>query len=95
MLKNCVAAKGALRFSCVVPFGAAHFFITKMKGEESVKTIVCEMCGSNDVIKKDGLYVCQHCGTKYDPEEAKKLMVEIKIDNSAKIQNLYQLASGL
>ena len=57
-----------------------------------MKTIVCEMCGSNDVIKKDGLYVCQHCGTKYDPEEAKKLMVEVKIDNSAKIQNLYQLA---
>ena len=33
MLKNCVAAKGALRFSCVAPFGAAHFFIIKMKGE--------------------------------------------------------------
>ena len=25
MLKNCVAAKGALRFSCAVPFGVAHF----------------------------------------------------------------------
>ena len=30
MLKNCVAAKGALRFSCVVPFGAAHFFVGGM-----------------------------------------------------------------
>lgn len=31
----CVATNGALRFSCVVPFGAAHFFIHhKLKGEE-------------------------------------------------------------
>lgn len=57
-----------------------------------VKAIVCEMCGSQDLVKKDGVYVCQNCGTKYDPEEAKKLMVEVTIDNSAKIQNLYQLA---
>ncbi len=33
LLKICVAANGALRFSCVVPFGAAHFFIIKKKGE--------------------------------------------------------------
>ncbi len=57
-----------------------------------MKAIVCEMCGSQDLVKQDGYYVCQNCGTKYDPEEAKKLMVEVKIDNSAKIQNLYQLA---
>lgn len=57
-----------------------------------MKAIVCEMCGSQDLVKQDGYYVCQNCGTKYDPEEAKKLMVEVTIDNSAKIQNLYQLA---
>lgn len=57
-----------------------------------MKAIVCELCGSNEVIKQNGVYVCQHCGTKYDPEEAKKLMVEVTIDNSAKIQNLYKLA---
>ncbi len=30
------------------------------------------MCGSNDIVKKDGLYVCQFCGTKYSVEDAKK-----------------------
>lgn len=24
-----------------------------------MKAIVCEMCGSNDVVKQDGFYVCQ------------------------------------
>ena len=42
-----------------------------------MKKLVCEMCGSNDLIKQDGLFVCQNCGTKYSPEEAKKMMVEL------------------
>lgn len=61
-----------------------------------MKAIVCEMCGSQDLIKQDGYYVCQNCGTKYDPEEAKKLMVEIsgtvEVDNSKKLENYYRLA---
>lgn len=61
-----------------------------------MKAIVCEMCGSQDLVKKDGVYVCQNCGTKYDPEEAKKLMVEVsgevKIDNSEMLNNLSILA---
>ncbi len=61
-----------------------------------MKAIVCEMCGSQDLIKQDGYYVCQNCGTKYDPEEAKKLMVEVsgtvEVDNSKKLQNYYRLA---
>ena len=59
--------------------------------------ITCEMCGSNNLIKQDGEYVCQHCGTKYSIEEAKKLMVEVtgtvdisgstvKVDNTSFIQ---------
>ena len=55
-----------------------------------MKAIVCEMCGSQDLVKKDGMYVCQNCGTKYDPEEAKKMMVEV--DNSKKLSNLYARA---
>ena len=55
-----------------------------------MKAIVCEMCGSQNLIKQDGYYVCQNCGTKYDPEEAKKLMVEI--DNSTNMANWYTLA---
>lgn len=59
-----------------------------------MKRIVCEMCGSNDLVKEDGLFVCQHCGCKYTVEEAKKLMVEgvVKVDTSEKLQNLYMLA---
>ena len=39
-----------------------------------MKQLTCEMCGSGEIIKKDGVYVCQHCGTQYTVEEAKKLM---------------------
>ena len=59
-----------------------------------MNAIKCEMCGSNDILKQDGLYVCQSCGTKYTTEEARKLLVEgvVQIDNSEKIENLYTLA---
>ena len=68
-----------------------------------MKAIVCEMCNSNDIVKQDGFYVCQSCGTKYRPEEAKKLMIEIsgnvdisgstaKIDHTDAVNNYYILA---
>ncbi|MDE7230304.1 MAG: hypothetical protein K2N56_07475 [Oscillospiraceae bacterium] len=66
-----------------------------------MNVLVCEMCGSNDVIKQDGCYVCQMCGTKYSVEEARKMMIEgtvdvsgstVRVDNSVELQNLYQLA---
>ena len=69
-----------------------------------MKAIKCEMCDSTDLIKQDGVFVCQYCGTKYSVEEAKKLMVEgtvdvsgstVKVDNSAKLDNLYKLALRL
>ena len=41
-----------------------------------MKQFVCEMCGSSDLLKQDGLFVCQSCGTKYTTEDAKKLLVE-------------------
>ena len=57
-----------------------------------MKALVCEMCNSNDLVKQDGMYVCQHCGTKYTIEEAKKLMGIVKIDDSDELKNLYELA---
>jgi len=61
-----------------------------------MKQIVCEMCSSTDLEKKDGVYVCQHCGAKYSVEEAKKLMVEVegavKIDNSDNVERYLQNA---
>lgn len=60
-----------------------------------MKQIKCELCGGSELIKQDGVYVCQHCGTKYSSDEAKKLMVDvtgpIKIDDSNKLQNLIEL----
>lgn len=38
--------------------------------------IKCEICESTNVVKQDGVFVCQKCGTKYSVEEAKKLFVE-------------------
>lgn len=71
-----------------------------------MKRLACEMCGSNDLVKQDGVFVCQNCGTKYSVEEAKKLMIEgpvevegkvevtgtVKIDSEDKLQKLYQIA---
>ena len=66
-----------------------------------MKQLVCEMCGSTDLVKDNGLFICQSCGCKYTVEEAKKMMIEgtvdvsgstIKIDNAAKLENLRQLA---
>ncbi len=39
-----------------------------------MKMLVCEMCNSSDLIKQDGLFVCQCCQTKYSVEEARKMM---------------------
>ena len=66
-----------------------------------MKQLTCEMCGSTDLIKQDGVFVCETCGTKYSVEEAKKMMVEgtvdvtgstVRIDQSREIKNLYELA---
>ena len=66
-----------------------------------MKQLTCEMCGSTDLMKQDGVFVCQSCGTKYSVEEAKKMRVEgtvevtgstVKVDTSTELANLYQLA---
>lgn len=62
--------------------------------------LICEMCGSNDVIKDEGLFICQSCGTKYSVNEARRMMsgetvsIEgtVKIDSSSELNNLYEVA---
>lgn len=59
-----------------------------------MKQLTCEMCGSTDMVKQDGFFVCQTCGMKYSAEEAKKMMIEgtvdvqgtVKVDNSAFVE---------
>ena len=65
-----------------------------------MKQLICEMCGGTDLIKQDGVFVCQSCGTKYSVEEARKMMVEgtvevvgtVKVDNSDMLSNYYSIA---
>ena len=54
------------------------------------------MCGSTDLMKTDGVFVCQTCGTKYSVEEAKRMMVEgtVEASNMANIENLLKLANS-
>lgn len=68
-----------------------------------MKQLTCEMCGSTDMMKQDGVFVCQTCGTKYSVEEAKKMMVEgtvdvtgstVKVDNTASIGNYLIMAKN-
>lgn len=47
-----------------------------------MKRLTCEMCGGTDLIKQDGVFVCQSCGCKYSEEEARKLMIEGPVDVS-------------
>ncbi len=62
--------------------------------------IKCELCGSNDFLKQDDYFVCQHCGCKYTVEQARKMQIdgvvnvegEVKIDSSKKLENLYVIA---
>lgn len=57
-----------------------------------MKPLICELCNGNDIVKQDGFFVCQHCGTKYTIEEARKLMGTVKIDKTEETQNLLVLA---
>lgn len=73
-----------------------------------MKQLICEMCGSKDLLKQDGVFVCQSCGCKYSVEEARKMMIEgtvdvsgskvdvsgstVKVDTAAELTNLYQVA---
>ena len=68
-----------------------------------MKQLSCEMCGSTNIMKQNGVFVCQDCGTKYSVEEAKKMMVEgtvdvsgstVKVDNSASIANYMTMAKN-
>ena len=63
-----------------------------------MKQLVCEMCGGTDLVKQDGMFVCQGCGCKYSLEEARKMMVEsggaVEVKNTAQIENLLKLAQS-
>ncbi len=55
-----------------------------------MKASICEMCGSQELVEQNGMFVCQSCGTKYSPNDTKKLLMEVDI--SEKLDNYYILA---
>lgn len=66
-----------------------------------MKKLTCEMCGSTNLVKQEGMYICQSCSTKYSVEEAKKMMIEgtvdvsgstVRVDVSRELKNLYEIA---
>lgn len=65
-----------------------------------MKRLTCEMCGSTDLIKEGGVFVCQSCGCKYSVEEAKKMMIEgtveitgtVKVDHTKNVENYLAMA---
>lgn len=65
-----------------------------------MKKLVCELCGDINLVKTDGLFVCQSCGCKYTIEEARKMMIDgtvdvtgtVKVDRSSEIENILKNA---
>ena len=83
-------------------YGLKYLCYAIIGGGLHMNKFVCEMCSSTELIKQDGVFVCQSCGCKYTVEEAKKLMTaedgavnvtgSVRIDSSDDLQNLYELA---
>lgn len=62
-----------------------------------MKRLVCEMCGGTDLIKDNGVFVCQNCGCKYSIEEARKMMVEgvVEVKGTVSIETDQAIAHNL
>ena len=41
-----------------------------------MKRINCEICGGAEMIKDNGVFVCQSCGCKYSLEEVRKMLID-------------------
>lgn len=61
--------------------------------EDRMRKITCEVCGSNSIEKQEEYYVCQHCGTEYSLEEARKLIGTVKIDKSEDLEKYIVLGN--
>ena len=55
------------------------------------------MCEGTEFAKVDGMFVCQNCGTKYSPEEAKGMMVEVEgeVQDTVKAENTSSVEKNL
>lgn len=61
-----------------------------------MKQLTCDLCGSTDLIKNEGVFVCQSCGSKYSVEEARRMVIDgvvevkgtVTVDDTAKNNEL-------
>ncbi len=59
-----------------------------------MKKIMCETCGSSDLVRDVDFFVCQNCGMKYTLDAVQRMRIEgtvdirgtVKVDNSAFIE---------
>ena len=80
----------------------ASVIVNNAASSKPIRPLVCELCGGNNIMKENGFFTCQHCGTKYSLEEARKMMIEgtvqvagtVKVDNSEKIGNYLMMAES-
>ncbi len=57
-----------------------------------MQAIKCEVCGSSDLIKQDGIFVCRYCGMQYSLPEVQKMLGTVKIDRTEEKNNYFILA---
>lgn len=51
-----------------------------------MKILVCEVCGGNELIKKEGVFKCMNCGMNYSLEEVRKLLADVTDNADENIQ---------
>jgi len=66
-----------------------------------MKLLKCEVCGSSNLTKKEGFFVCDYCGCKYSLDEVRIMFSDakmdvtgsvIKVDNDPEVEGLLKLA---
>lgn len=55
-----------------------------------MKAMICESCGSPELYKENGYWVCKYCGTKYLITAEDKPEKEANIDLNADVERLLQ-----
>lgn len=50
--------------------------------------LTCELCGSTNFLKDQGVFVCQECGCKYTLEEAREIMARVAHDERQAAQEV-------
>ena len=57
-----------------------------------MKQLTCDLCGSTNLVKDGGVFVCQNCGCKYTVEEARRMMMEGPDDRAVDVTNTVEVS---